>query len=157
MGIIKLTTTIKAPQERCFDLARSIDLHTKSAAKSSEQAIAGVTSGLIDVDQEVTWRARHLGITFTLTSRIVELRKPEYFKDVMTRGPFKVMEHEHHFEPSLDGTIMYDIFYFHSPLGFIGTIVDRFFLNKYLKVFLFERNNYIKQIAESNAWMNFVP
>jgi hypothetical protein len=63
MPLIELTTIIAAPIERCFDLARSIDLHKLSTEGTEEEAIAGVTSGLIGKDQQVTWRARHFGIT----------------------------------------------------------------------------------------------
>ena len=56
MPKIEITTAIKAPLEICFDLARSIDLHKISTAKSKEQAIAGVTSGLIGMNETVTWQ-----------------------------------------------------------------------------------------------------
>ena len=56
MTRIELVTSIKAPAERCFDLARSIDLHMASTSGTGEQAIAGITSGLIGLGQEVTWR-----------------------------------------------------------------------------------------------------
>jgi len=51
---IDLVTRIAAPVERCFDLARSIDLHMASTDRTGEQAIAGITSGLIGLEQEVT-------------------------------------------------------------------------------------------------------
>ncbi|MFC6102807.1 SRPBCC family protein [Olivibacter domesticus] len=47
MPVIELTTLIDADINICFDLARSIDLHTISTKKTKEQAIAGVTTGLI--------------------------------------------------------------------------------------------------------------
>jgi hypothetical protein len=51
MTRIVLLTSIAAPIERCFDLARSIDLHMASTNWSGERAIAGVTSGLIGAGQ----------------------------------------------------------------------------------------------------------
>jgi hypothetical protein len=57
MPIIELTTEIRAPIERVFDLARSIDLHVKTASGTDERAVCGVTTGLIGPDQEVTWEA----------------------------------------------------------------------------------------------------
>jgi hypothetical protein len=47
MPIITLKTEIHAPIERCFDLARSIDLHQLSTAGTRERAVGGVTSGLL--------------------------------------------------------------------------------------------------------------
>ncbi|HEY5752324.1 MAG TPA: hypothetical protein VIT21_04185 [Chthoniobacterales bacterium] len=59
---IELVTRVVAPAQRVFDLARSIDLHSNSATGTGEQAVASVTSGLIGLGQEGTWRARHFGI-----------------------------------------------------------------------------------------------
>ncbi len=47
----ELTTQINAPIERCFDLARSIDLHIESTKQTGEQAIVGCTSGLIGLGE----------------------------------------------------------------------------------------------------------
>ena len=53
MAIIELTTVIDAPIDRVFDLARSVDLHTSSTAKTGERAVAGVTAGLIGAGDQV--------------------------------------------------------------------------------------------------------
>ena len=54
MPKIKLETEINAPQKIVFDLSRSIDLHKISTKETNEEAIAGVTSGLIGENQSVT-------------------------------------------------------------------------------------------------------
>ena len=56
-----LPTESALPRERLFDLARSIDAHVESQLAAGEQAVGGVTSGLIGEGQEVTWQARTLG------------------------------------------------------------------------------------------------
>ena len=71
MPVIQLTTSIAAPIERVFDLARSVELHTDSTSSTGERAVAGVTSGLIRFGDEVTWRARHFGVWQSLTVRIM--------------------------------------------------------------------------------------
>lgn len=73
MPVIELATSIAAPIERVFDLARSIELHTNSTLSTGERAVAGVTSGLIGQDEEVTWRARHFGVWQSLTVRVTEI------------------------------------------------------------------------------------
>jgi hypothetical protein len=80
--------------EEMFDLARSIDAHTESQAGSAEEAVGGVTRGLIGAGQDVTWTARHFGIRFSLTSAITEFDPPHRFVDEQTRGPFKAFRHE---------------------------------------------------------------
>lgn len=97
MPKIYLTTIIDAPVERCFDLSRSIDLHKISTQNTNEEAVAGVTSGLIGLHETVTWRAKHFWITQQLTTRISEFKSPVYFVDEMQNGVFKSFRHEHLF------------------------------------------------------------
>lgn len=70
MPVITIDTTIAAPVQVVFDLSRSIDLHRISTARTREEAVAGRTSGLIEIGETVTWRAKHLGIVQHLTSKI---------------------------------------------------------------------------------------
>lgn len=155
MPTIQLTTTIAAPIERVFDLSRSIDLHMHSASGSGERAIAGTTSGLIGLGQEVTWRARHFGVWQMLSVRITSFERPTYFTDVMLRGAFRSMEHHHNFAQTAEGTIMRDVFTFESPLGILGRIADSLILTRYMTAFLRERNRVIKAVAESDDWSRF--
>ncbi len=157
MPIIELATSIAAPVERVFDLARSIELHTNSTLSTGERAVAGVTSGLIGPDQEVTWRARHFRVWQSLTVRVSEFERPNHFTDVMLRGAFRRMEHHHYFAASATGTIMRDLFTFESPLGILGRIADLLFLTRYMKSFLIARNRVIKATAESDAWKQYIP
>jgi ligand-binding SRPBCC domain-containing protein len=157
MPVIKLATSVYAPTERVFDLARSIDLHTQSTSSTGERAIAGVTSGLIGPGQEVTWRARHFGVWQNLTVRITSFERPTHFADTMLRGAFRRMEHHHYFEQTSGATIMRDIFTYESPLGILGRVADLLFLERYMRSFLIERNRIIKSTAESDEWREFVP
>ncbi|MBT1690509.1 SRPBCC family protein [Dawidia soli] len=152
MPLIELTTLIHAPIERCFNLARSIDLHKLSTEGTDEEAIDGVTSGLIGMDQQVTWRARHFGVTQTLTSKITRYEYPYYFRDEMMRGAFKTICHDHIFERSGDHTVMKDRFEFESPAGILGVIINKLILEKYLHNFLVKRNSLIKAVAEGETW-----
>src|SRR5579872_4017930 len=140
MAVIELSTFIAAPPERVFDLSRSIDAHQHSTANTGERAIAGITSGLIGMGEEVTWEARHLGIRQKLTIRISQFERPNHFQDVMVSGAFKNMRHDHYFVAQSDGTVMKDRFEFESPFGLVGKVVDFIFLRRYMKRFLEERN-----------------
>jgi ligand-binding SRPBCC domain-containing protein len=120
MPKIELTTEIQSTIEICFDLSRSIDLHKISTQQTNEQAIDGTTSGLIELNEFVTWQARHFGIRQKLTSKITAFEKPIYFKDEQQKGVFKYFYHEHKFEQVGDKVIMNDIFEFQSPFGIFG-------------------------------------
>ena len=151
MNRIELATDIRAPREVCFDLARDLDLHLRSMARSGEQAVAGRTTGLIGLGEEVTWRARHFGIHHHHTSRITAFDRPSYFRDSMVAGRFKTFEHDHIFEAVDGGTRMRDILLFESPLGILGRCVDRLVLARYLTRLLEERNRVIRAAAERGA------
>jgi ligand-binding SRPBCC domain-containing protein len=156
LPVIQLTTFVAAPVERVLDLARSIDLHTASTTQTGECAVAGVTSGLIELDQEVTWRARHFGVWQTLTARITGFDRPRHFRDSMLRGAFERFDHDHFFTESDDGTTMRDVFDYSSPLGPLGWVADRLFLTRYLRSFLAVRNRVLKTVAESGRWREFL-
>lgn len=81
MPKITLHTRIKADIQTCFDLARDIDFHQRSMEASNERAVAGKTSGLIELGESVTWEAKHFGIRQRLTSKITICDAPTYFVD----------------------------------------------------------------------------
>jgi len=146
---IRLATSIDAPPERCFDLARDVAAHVRSTAGTDERAVGGVTVGLLELGDEVTWEARHLGIRQRLTVRISRFERPRMFEDVMVRGAFASLRHVHEFVPRDGGTTMIDTFAFASPFGPIGAMVDRVYLAGYMRRFLISRANELKRMAES--------
>jgi ligand-binding SRPBCC domain-containing protein len=156
MPTIHLTTFIEAPIERVFDLSRSIDLHKKSMAHTGEEAVGGVTMGLINLQEYVIWKARHLGKTRMLKSRITEMVRPGNFTDEMVEGAFRSLKHQHHFKSIQNGTLMIDYFDYEMPYGFIGQLVDRFYLHRYLTKMLETRNEAIKKCAETDQWKRFI-
>jgi ligand-binding SRPBCC domain-containing protein len=149
MPVIHLETIIKADRGIVFDLARSIDLHQISTAHTNERAIAGKTSGLIELNESVTWQAKHFGIVQHLTSKITAMEYPSYFIDEMISGAFKSFKHEHLFEQKSESTLMVDIFNYTSPMGILGKVADGLFLRKYMVNLLLIRNKVIKEHAET--------
>ncbi len=156
MVTVDQTTLILAPIERCFDLARSIDLHVQSAAGTGERAVAGVTSGLIGMGEQMTWRAKHLGVWQEFTSKITAFERPHYFQDAMVQGAFRSFRHDHSFE-SIEATktLMRDVLIFSAPFPVLGQMAE-IFLRPYLASFLRERNSLLKRVAESEEWLTFV-
>ena len=156
MPVIELSTVICAPRERVFDLARSIDVHQASTGGTDERAIAGVTKGLIGMNDEVTWEARHLGARQRLTVRVTAFNRPNHFRDVMVSGAFKMMAHDHEFSDHPKGTSMRDRFEFKSRLGILGGFVDWIFLTSYMRRFILQRNEVLKRLAESTEWTRYL-
>ncbi|WP_338749057.1 SRPBCC family protein [Bacillus sp. FJAT-52991] len=148
MPIIKHEIYIEAPIRACFDLARNVEIHIETTAKTKERAIDGVTVGLMENGDTVTWEATHFGVKQTLTAKIIEMEKPHKFTDIMIKGAFHSFTHTHEFIKSNTGTIMKDTFAYKSPLGILGKIADKLFLEKYMRNFLTTRAKELKKIAE---------
>jgi ligand-binding SRPBCC domain-containing protein len=130
-------------QSELFDLSRNVDAHKESMANSREEAVAGVTSGLLSLGQQVTWRARHFGIRFRMTSRITEMDAPHHFVDEQVTGPFRSFRHVHEFEEIAGGTQMIDRIEFSAPFGPLGRLVEKLILTRYLKGLIEARNEYL--------------
>ena len=160
MGVIEHTVRVGAPRERVFDLARSIDAHVASTPGTDEQPVAregGKTSGLMVLGDQVTWRARHLGVVQHLTSRIVEYDRPRHFRDSMVRGAFARFDHDHYFDEDGDSvTVVRDIFDFSSPLGPLGRLADLIFLDRYMRHLIVQRGEVLKALAEGPEWPRFL-
>lgn len=149
MTTINLTTKIKAPQQTVFDVSRNIDIHQQSASKTNEMAITGVTSGLINFNETVTWRGKHFGFYLTHKSRMTAMDFYDYFVDEMEEGKFKSFKHEHFFEEENGITTMKDKLQYKTPFGIFGKLFDVLFLKKHLTKFLLERNKVLKEVSES--------
>lgn len=148
MTTIHLTTKIEAPKQIVFDAARNIDIHQKSASPSKEKAIAGITSGLINQNETVTWRGKHFGFYLKYKSRITQMDLYDYFVDEMEDGHFKSFKHEHLFEEENGFTIMKDKLQYETPFRILGKLFDLLFLKNHLTNFLLERNKVLKETAE---------
>jgi ligand-binding SRPBCC domain-containing protein len=149
MAQFETVIEIQAPLERCFDAARDVDLHVRTAEGTGERIVDGRTSGLLELGDSVTFEARHFGLRFHLESKIVEFSHPLRFVDEMQKGPFKRLRHEHLFEQVESGTRMTDRFDFASPLGPLGALADALFVKAHLKRFVELRNRRLKEILES--------
>ncbi|WP_144714870.1 SRPBCC family protein [Curtobacterium pusillum] len=136
----RVVTELDAPPERVFALSLDVDAHVRSMAASGERAVDGTTSGTIGLGETVTWRARHFGVVWRMTSRVTALEAPHRFVDEQVRGPFARFHHEHRFEPSARGTRMVDEITFRAPLGPLGLLAERLALARYLPHLIRERN-----------------
>ncbi|WP_455834433.1 SRPBCC family protein [Pseudarthrobacter siccitolerans] len=141
-------TRTNRKQSELFDLARSIDVHKSSLAKSREEAVAGVTTGLISLNEEVTWRAWHFGIPLRMTSRITEMHAPDYFVDEQVKGPFRRFRHVHEFRQDAEGTTMVDRVEFAAPFGIVGRLIEKLVLARYLQELIESRNQHLADAVQ---------
>jgi ligand-binding SRPBCC domain-containing protein len=155
-SMVEVSTPIRAPIERCFNLARSIDLHAASASSTQERVVAGRTSGLIGLGERVTFRARHFGVWLTHSSLITAYESPFYFRDEMTEGFFRYFAHEHRFTSNGEITLMLDLIELRSKFGPLSRVIDPLIIVPHLRRFLLARNKAIRSAAEADEWKRYL-
>ena len=85
-----------------------------------------------------------------MTSRITVCERPYRFVDEQTRGPFRMLRHEHLFRAlRLGDTQMTDRMTVSAPLGPVGAVVTRLLLAPYLRRLLERRAAHLKRVAEA--------
>ena len=136
-----VVTDAPVDAEDLFDISLDIDAHIASMSQSGEHVVAGITSGRIALGETVTWRARHFGIWFTMTSEISALDRPFRFVDEQVRGPFKTFHHEHTFAPHDDGARMTDRVTIASPV--FGRLAESLILVPYVRALIVKRNTHL--------------
>lgn len=151
MGSIRVETLIKAPIDRCFDLARSVEAHLASTAETAERVVGGRSEGLFELGDSVTWEARHFGLRLRQGSMITRSEPPHVFVDEGTSGPLGHFRHLHQFVPEHDATLMVDTFEYEIPLRLGGRIADRVVVERHMRRLLTDRATYLKAEAEKGA------
>ena len=132
----------------CFDLARNVEVHTQTTARTKEKAVGGVMSGLLKKGDIVTWEATHFGVKQRLTAEIIAMDIPYSFTDIMVKGAFHSFNHKHEFIKNGTGTVMKDRFDYKAPLGILGKAADKLFLERYMRKFIISRAVELKKLAE---------
>jgi ligand-binding SRPBCC domain-containing protein len=151
MPTIVVETRIAAPIELCFDLARDVGVHLQTAAFSGERAVAGRTSGLLELGDLVTFEGVHFGIRQRITAKIVELDRPRRFVDELVESAFASLRHVHDFREDAGAVIMTDTLTWRSPLGVLGIIADTLFVKRHLRGFVTKKQANLKELAERDA------
>ena len=146
-----METLIKAPIDRCFDLARSVEAHVASTAKTNERVVGGKMEGLFELGDSVIWEARQFGLRLRQGSTITRSEPPHVFADEGTRGPLGHFRHVHQFVPEHGATLMVDTFEYELPLRLGGRLADRLVVERRMRRLLTDRAAYLKQQAEAGV------
>ena len=146
---LELVTSLRAEPAVAFDLSLDVGAHASSMAQSRERIVGGRRSGVLREGESVTWRARHLGIPWTMTSEVTEWDRPHRFVDEQSRGPFRSFRHEHLFVVSEGGCEMTDRITLRAPLGPLSIVAERAVLARYMRRLIEARNTWLKAALEA--------
>ena len=145
-----VTNVIAADAALVFDLELDTDIHAESMKNSGESAVTSTGSSALKLNDEVTFSGRHLGFTWSMTSKITSYLRPTLFVDEQVRGPFTMFTHEHRFEPIEPGkTLMTDVVTFSLPFGPLGRAAS-VIAKIYLRHLIEERGAYIATQAQQH-------
>jgi NADH dehydrogenase len=83
---------------------------------------------------DIRYRIRPLfGIPATWGTTITEADPPHGFVDIQSKGPYRMWEHRHRFEPVEGGTLVHDDIRFRLPLGPLGDLAQRLVVRRELE------------------------
>lgn len=158
MNKIEFNTHIKAPVERCFDLSRSIDFHKISLSPVlKEESVAGCTTGLIGPNQHALMQSRLWGMVFSTELKITKFNPPYFLSFEIADSNFQSAIHDYYFYDIGNETVMVNHFYYKLKLGLMGEIANLLFLEKYLVKVISQRNDLLREYAETNKWQEVLP
>jgi ligand-binding SRPBCC domain-containing protein len=154
---VKLTTRVNAPVERCFDLYRSVSLHVDSYQHAHEQAVGTITAGLVGPGDVAAFRMRAFGFPYRMSVKVVAYDRPRHFRDSQTEGFFLRADHDHHFAVEDGTTVVTDVFDYTPRFSWLGTLLDRLILARYVRWTIGQKNANVKRVAEGGEWKRYLP
>jgi ligand-binding SRPBCC domain-containing protein len=129
----------RAPSEvfAFFSDARNLERITPPFLKFR---IANVSTPTLQAGTRIDYQLSLHGVPVRWQSLIRDWTPDRSFVDVQTRGPYRLWEHTHEFEPWRDGTIIRDRVRYELPLGTLGETVAGGFVGRDLEaIFAFRR------------------
>jgi ligand-binding SRPBCC domain-containing protein len=103
------------------------------------------------VGQLIEYRVEFVrGIRSRWLTEIAHVRAGEYFVDEQRVGPYRFWYHEHGFQQVSTGTKMTDRVTYVIPFGFLGDLLNAFWIEKRLgQIFDFRRHKIIELFGEA--------
>jgi ligand-binding SRPBCC domain-containing protein len=147
----KRTQTINRPIEEIWDFISNPDNLKKITPDemgfqiTSENIPAKMHEGMI-ISYQVT---PLFGIKTTWVTEITHLKEHSYFVDEQRVGPYKMWHHQHWVEATPNGTLMTDIVSYQPPLGFLGSIANKFLIKRKLNEIFEYRTNVMEDLFEN--------
>jgi ligand-binding SRPBCC domain-containing protein len=93
-----------------------------------------------------------LGIKMVWVSEITHIEEKRFFVDQQRVGPYSVWHHQHLIEQQGEAVMMSDIVSYSPPMGFLGSIANRLFIQKQLESIFTYREKAVEQYFNNNFY-----
>ncbi|MBS1716319.1 MAG: SRPBCC family protein [Armatimonadetes bacterium] len=151
MAKVELLTTIKAPEQRVFDLARNTDFIKETVG---DEVKSGAPKGGLTAGAEVVYK-KYIG-GGEVTMQTVAFESPLYFAESMTKGGFKRLVYERRFAEEDGNTTMRDSITYEFARGPFGIPAGSPFVGGRFKSAMKARAAAIKKAAESDQYRKYL-
>jgi ligand-binding SRPBCC domain-containing protein len=156
MPEIHFTTYINSPCERVFNLCCNSRLLKNTFPGKTIFSINNSPEPYFEEGNTITWQDKIFFKIRKTSCKIEEIIPFQKICSEQTEGSFSQFRHEQYFKEINNGTILIDKLFFDLPYGVIGKIINRIFLETYLKNFLDKKNRAVKEFAESSKWESII-
>jgi ligand-binding SRPBCC domain-containing protein len=99
----------------------------------------------------IRYELRWHGLPLSWTARIEAWDPPRGFVDVQLRGPYRLWEHTHTFQPVAGGTLVRDVVRYALPLGFPGRLVHAGWVRANLDAIFDHRARKVSELLEASV------
>ncbi|GAB6879748.1 hypothetical protein JCM17823_20220 [Halorubrum gandharaense] len=148
MADLEVTTTLPCGIERAYELVTSVSTHERAMAHYGEAVVHGPADDTLVEGDRITRRTSHFGMSMTRTTAVVAATPPLSFREEQVDGPFASFVHEHAFERiDDDHTLIDDRVSYDLPWGPLGDLLDRAYVEGYLRRVVRERNRKLERLA----------
>jgi uncharacterized protein (TIGR01777 family) len=129
---LRTSTVIDAPLEQTFDFfskAANLGVLTPAAMRFSiDGEVPPMEAGAV-----IDYRVRIARVPVRWRTRIERWEPERGFVDVQEKGPYRFWRHEHTFRADGPRTVMEDRVWYAPPLGIVGRLVNRLFIEATLR------------------------
>jgi ligand-binding SRPBCC domain-containing protein len=121
-------------------------------------APGGRTTGHVTGGDTVRWKGWQLGFPNFHVSLIPPdtFAPPKFFQDRMIAGRFRAFQHDHHFDETVEGTLLRDEVRYSMPFGAAGALVGRVVLQPHIRGLMHRRFHLLKRLAETDEWRQYL-
>jgi ligand-binding SRPBCC domain-containing protein len=92
-----------------------------------------------------------LGFKMTWVSEITHIEEKRFFVDQQRVGPYSLWHHQHFIEAVSNGVLMTDIVSYRPPMGLLGSIANRLFIQNQLKTIFDYREKAVEQYFNDHS------